>query len=484
MKKFVKGLAALLLTGTMATAGFAACGGDTGGDGGSSSSETSSESIVITIVLDKEIYTLEEDSSFVLTATTNSTRSVRWTSDNPTVASVNAVGKVLAKAPGTAVIKAEAEGESAECVVAVTARSVESGALLRVQSTKLMMEMQTEATAQIGVQYVTVSGDDERVETDKAFAFESADESIATVSESGLVTPVGVGTTEVVITSGDLVEYVTVDVYTAAVCDAQSWLEMFEDPTNDKARYYLTNDIDFTGYAYDIGTLADSGNIENNYFGGEINGDGWSVKNVTMQGNYQSLFGTAVGLRLRNISFENILFTAEAVRAAGIAHTFGHHNDKGVFESNLSNVSLDLVFETAMGTGISWTNYGMNLNNAFIRMRKGENSTVTEFPDDLTSTGYVDHETLPSHITTQAFMGVSRMAYNWGYGKSSMSNVVVYSEFEGAGGVIGYGYGNFDGDNVVYCETQMHASYYGYQIFDHSVWSVHPERLPSLIKKS
>ena len=79
-------------------------------------------------------------------------------------------------------------------------------------------------------------------------------------------------------------------------------------------------------------------------------------------------------------------------------------------------------------------------------------------------------------------MGISRMAYNWGYGKSSMSNVVVYCEIENAGGIIGMGYGVFEGGNVVYSEKQMRASYDAYQIFDHSVWDVHPERLPKLIK--
>lgn len=452
--------------------------------GGGESSESAPEPIAITLTLDKETYTVEEDGNFFLVATTNSTRSVRWSSSNADVAAVNSSGRVLAKKAGTATIIAEAEGERAECVVTVTARETGNSSLLRLESSKLMMDMQTAATGQIGVEYVTVTGDEEKVETDKTFTYSVSDESIATVSESGVVTPVSVGTTDVVITSGELVEYVTVDVYTAAIGDAQGWLAMFENPTDMSARYYLTNDIDFTGVRYDIGSLADNGNIETNFFGGEINGDCWSVKNITFGGSYQSLFGVAVGLRLKNISFENLVFTAEAVRAAGIAHTFGHHNANGVFESDLSNIALDLVFQTPMGTGISWTNYGMNLNNAFIRMRQDANSTLTEFPDDSTATGYVDHETLPAYITTKAFMGVSRMAYNWGYGKSSMSNVVVYSEFENAGGIIGYGYGNFGDDDVVYCETQMHASYYGYQIFDHIVWNVHPERLPSLIKKS
>lgn len=65
-----------------------------------------------------------------------------------------------------------------------------------------------------------------------------------------------------------------------------------------------------------------------------------------------------------------------------------------------------------------------------------------------------------------------------------MSDVIVYCEIENAGDIICMGYGEFKGDNVFYSETQMRASYYAYQIFDHTVWNIHPERLPQLIKKS
>ena len=165
----------------------------------------------------------------------------------------------------------------------------------------------------------------------------------------------------------------------------------------------------------------------------------------------------------------------------------GHHTSafggEQIYQSDISNVALDLVFEGSEGVGFCDTSYGLNLKDSFIRMRRGESSTVTEYPDQQTATGYVDHETLPSHITTKAFMGVARMAYNWGYGKSSLSNVVVYCEMENAGGIIGMGYGEFAGDGVSYTENKMRASYDAYQIFDHDVWMVHPENLPKLIKK-
>ncbi len=481
--KWKKGFATLFAAMLLALPALTSCNGNetSGGNGGEAPA-------AITIRLDKTTYSAMEDETFFLIATTNSARSVRWTSDDPTVASVNSSGRVIAKKVGTVKITADAEGKTAECVVTVTASDRDKGAYLRVSRTKVYLDMKSKESKPLSAEYVSVQNGEETVLTDKAVSYTSADESIATVSESGEIAPVSVGTTDIIITSEGMTEYVTADVYSAAIGTPAEWLAMFEKTCDIESRYYLANDIDFTGVEYDIGALAGSGNIGTCFFGAEIDGDCHSVKNITMSGASQSLFGTTVGLKLRNVSFENILFTAEAERAAGIAHTFGQHTSRfgedTVLESDISNVALDLAFETPMGTGISWTNYGMNMRDVFIRMRKGENSAVSEFPDHQTATGYVDHETLPSEITTKAFMGVSRMAYNWGYGKSGMSDVVVYCEIENAGGVIGMGYGTFEGVNVAYSEKQMRASYDAYRIFDHNVWDVHPERLPKLIKNS
>lgn len=476
-----KGLAALCALALLTVPTLSSCK-----EGGTSSDSSGASSMEITIQLDKTAYSVLEDEAFFLIATTNSTRSVRWTSSDPTVASVSASGRVLAKKAGTATITANAEGVIAECVVTVTATNPNEGTYLRIAQPKLFLDTASMGTKRISAEYVSVKDDGESVLTDKTIHYASADETIATVSADGVVTPVSIGTTDIIITSDGMTEYVTADVYSAAIATPTDWLAMFEKTCDVESRYYLANDIDFTGVEYDIGMLAENGDTANCFFGAEIDGDCYSVKNITMTGVSQSLFGATVGLKLRNISFENILFTAEAGRAAGIAHTVGQHTsyfgEQMILESDISNVALDLVFETAMGTGVSWTNYGMNMKDVFIRMRRGENSTVTEYPDHETVTGYINHETLPSHIMTKAFMGVSRMAYNWAFGKSSMSNVVVYCEIENAGGIIGMGYGVFEGGNVVYSEKQMRAAYDAYQIFNHNVWDVHPERLPKLIK--
>lgn len=481
--KWKKGLTMLLVSMLLTIPAFTSCKDD---NDSSSSNSASEQTVEITIQLDKTSCSVLEDDIFFLVATTNSAKSIRWTSSDTTIATVSASGRVIAKKAGTVTITANAEGKTAECVVTIAAGDPNASEYLRVSASKVLLDMKSQGSKKLETEYISVRNGEESIVTDKAITYSSADETIATVTPDGLITPIATGTTDIIVQSGDLVEYITADVYTAPIATPADWLSMFDKTCDMESRYYLTNDIDFTDVEYDIGILAESGNIDNCFFGAEINGDCYSVKNITMSGVSQSLFGATVGLKLKNISFENILFTAEANRVSGIAHSVGHHTkafgEEQIFESDISNVSLDLVFETAEGVGVSKINYGINMKNVFIHMRRGNNSTVTEYPDQQTGTGYFDHETLPSEITTKAFMGISRMAYNWGYGKSSVSNVIVYCEIENAGGIIGMGYGVFAGDNVVYSEKLMRASYDAYQILDHNVWEVCPEQLPKLRK--
>ena len=85
---------------------------------------------VIDVMLNKSELTLEEGKSEQLTATvapTNATnKKVTWGSDKPAIASVDATGKVTAKAEGTAKITVTTEdgSKTAECKVTVTAKAL------------------------------------------------------------------------------------------------------------------------------------------------------------------------------------------------------------------------------------------------------------------------------------------------------------------------------------------------------------------------
>lgn len=72
------------------------------------------------ITLDKGSATLEVSKTLQLSPTTNSNKTITWTSSKEEVATVDQNGKVTAKAEGTTVITATVDGKSATCTVTVT----------------------------------------------------------------------------------------------------------------------------------------------------------------------------------------------------------------------------------------------------------------------------------------------------------------------------------------------------------------------------
>lgn len=73
------------------------------------------------ITLDKTSATLEVSKTLQLSATTNSEKTITWSSSKENIATVDQTGKVTAKAEGTTVITASVDGKSATCTVTVTA---------------------------------------------------------------------------------------------------------------------------------------------------------------------------------------------------------------------------------------------------------------------------------------------------------------------------------------------------------------------------
>ncbi|MDE6433790.1 MAG: Ig-like domain-containing protein [Lachnospiraceae bacterium] len=76
---------------------------------------------VNSVTLNKTSLTLKEGASEILEATVDPSGTVKWTSDKPSVATVDSSGKVTAVGVGTANITASAGGKSANCTVTVEA---------------------------------------------------------------------------------------------------------------------------------------------------------------------------------------------------------------------------------------------------------------------------------------------------------------------------------------------------------------------------
>lgn len=123
-----------------------------------------------------------------------STASVVWQSSNPNVATVTEKGLVQAVTPGTSVITATAGGRHVSCIVSVLAARVRvSGVSFDETEHKIPVRGTAKLTATIAPADATV----------KTLIWTSDDSGIASVSRTGIVTAVSVGTTTIRATSVD-----------------------------------------------------------------------------------------------------------------------------------------------------------------------------------------------------------------------------------------------------------------------------------------
>jgi len=123
-----------------------------------------------------------------------STASVVWQSSNPNVATVTEKGLVQAVTPGTSVITATAGGRHVSCIVSVLAARVRvTGVSFGETKHEIPMGGAAKLTATIAPADATV----------KTLVWTSDDPGIASVSRTGIVTAVSVGTTKIHATSVD-----------------------------------------------------------------------------------------------------------------------------------------------------------------------------------------------------------------------------------------------------------------------------------------
>lgn len=137
-----------------------------------------------------------------------SNKEVVWESGNKQVATVDASGKVSPVSEGQAVITATVKGTtlSAKCNVTVVYASVQSVSV-NPATMSLYIGEKGKLTATVLPDYVK----------DKTVTWASADETVATVSQTGEVTAIGLGTVEITATSGDKTGKCTVSVISKTV---------------------------------------------------------------------------------------------------------------------------------------------------------------------------------------------------------------------------------------------------------------------------
>lgn len=153
--------------------------------------------LVTSVTLSETSATLLVGDTFQLEATVSpedaTDSSLTWTSSKPSVATVNANGLVTAVAEGTVTITAkanDASGKSASCTITVEKAAVLVGEIVLDQT---LAEIEVGKTLQLTASVLPADADDATV------TWSSSDETLATVSASGLVEALAVG--EVVITA-------------------------------------------------------------------------------------------------------------------------------------------------------------------------------------------------------------------------------------------------------------------------------------------
>ena len=187
--------------------------------------QTDGATAVTSVALDKtELALTVGDAAVQLTATVapdNATdKTVTWSSDKTSVATVDATGKVTAVAEGTATITATAGDKTATCTVTVKAATiaVTSVALDKSELALTVGDAAVQLTA-------TVAPDNA---TDKAVTWSSDKTSVATVDATGKVTAVAEGTATITAKAGDKTATCTVTVTAKASSDSGTLTPMGE----------------------------------------------------------------------------------------------------------------------------------------------------------------------------------------------------------------------------------------------------------------
>ena len=170
--------------------------------------------------------------------------------------------------------------------------------------------------------YVNENGTYNSTTLPKGFVWSSSDTDVVTVKD-GVVKALGTGSATVKLSNEKCVAECAVTVYDKAISTAAEFEAIVANLTG---RYLLVNDIDLGNKNYSGWSVISSGDSN---FTGIIDGNGYSVKNITFSASMRGIFVNMSGT-LKNISFENVTVEkGDSNRGGIIAHT----STGGLFEN-------------------------------------------------------------------------------------------------------------------------------------------------------
>ena len=248
--------------------------------------------------LDKAELTLKKGESATLTATVEPTgatnKKVSWSSNDASIATVDAEGKVTAVSSGEAaiIVTTEDGGHTATCTVTVLKEV--TGVTLDKTSITIVKGGTAKLTATV-TPYAAA---------DKNVTWKSSDEKIATVDESGNVLGVGFGTTSVTVTTED-------GGFTAA-CEVRVTLASPEitnavaGEDNIKVEWNSVSGAT----SYEVGykkTVASDWNVS-----GTMSGTSHSITGLEAETSYDIRVRATDGTAFSDYSYKNYLVTTAA----------------------------------------------------------------------------------------------------------------------------------------------------------------------------
>ena len=412
--------------------------------------------------LDNTEYTLFEDETFVLTGTTNLSGSISYSSENNRIASVSSSGRVIAKKEGQTRIVASIETLTVYCNLTVRPLSEKNSDYISFEDNDFVIGLNEDQIYQVSPSYHSQDS-----VLDKSFTFVSDDETIATVSTSGIITPVKEGTASIIVSSENVSAAIYLDIYSIKMNTKEDWMTMLATTENKEARFYLNQDVDMSGVSY--APVATYGN----YLMGELNGGYHSVKNITMDValDKQSVFGFATAFNLHDIAFENTVFTASTIKNnCGLFISFMHHiteqdsngnNVNNVYPASINAVLCDFQYTQSSGYLIAENFYGGIIQDVFGYMRDGSGNPL------LASCSYA----------------IAKEFYLW-WDPNPISNVICYvpsgdvsiePASQSTGLPISY-------NGIHKTDSLIEADYLANTYFDMNVWDVTPNTVPSFKK--
>ena len=245
---------------------------------------------------------LTEGETQTLTATvspSNATdKSVTWSSNNTSVATVSSTGVVTAKSAGSAIIMVTTKdgSKTATCSVTVKAKTVSVTGVSLDYTSLTMTEGETQTLT------ATISPSNA---TDKSVTWSSSNTSVATVSSAGVVTAKAAGTVAITVKTNDGNKTATCIVtvqeekpsYYHIISSAEELIAFRNYINNggEEQNGRLTADITLSNTWQGIGT-------ESQPFSGIFDGNGHSVSGLSCQSSYSGLFGVVKNATIHNLT--------------------------------------------------------------------------------------------------------------------------------------------------------------------------------------